>query len=151
MSRRPSSKRSADALYRLLNTAVRQMPRDLSLTSLSTLSTLERTGARRITELATIEGVTQPSMTALVAALERRGLVQRRSDPADGRVALIALTDEGAAYRQQRRHGGAHALARLIDNLSLQEAAALSAAVPALKHLCELDNEQRDPAHQAPQ
>ena len=38
----------------------------MSLTSLSTLATLELTGPRRITDLAANEGVTQPSMTALV-------------------------------------------------------------------------------------
>jgi DNA-binding MarR family transcriptional regulator len=147
MTRRPRHHRSAEALYRLVHTAVRQVPRDVSLTSLATLATLDRTGPRRITELAAVEGVAQPSMTSLVTALERRGLVERRSDPADGRVALIALTDAGDTYLRHRRQSGADALARLIGKLSVQEAAALSAAIPALEHLRELDDAQRDPAH----
>ena len=72
----------ADALYGLLTTVLRATPRDMSLTSAATLSTLELTGPRRITDLAVIQGVTQPSMTVLVTALERSGLVERQSDPA---------------------------------------------------------------------
>ena len=136
---------SAGALYALLATLLRRVPRDLSLTSLATLSTLNRTGPRRITDLAAIEGVTQPSMTVLVTALERGGLVARHSDPADGRVTLVALTAEGSRYLHSRRSAGTDALARLVDKLAPGEAAALAAAIPALQHLRDLDNEQRDP------
>ncbi len=64
------------ALQGLISAVVRNQPRDMSLTSLSTLSTLELTGPRRITDLALGEGVAQPSMTALVSSLERSGLVK---------------------------------------------------------------------------
>src|SRR5580700_9903097 len=84
--------RAAAALHGLMVGVIRRVPRELSLTSLSTLSTLERAGPRRITDLAVVEGVTQPSMTALVRVLERDGLVARRGDPGDGRVALVAAT-----------------------------------------------------------
>lgn len=141
---------SAGALYGLLATLVRQVPRDLSLTSLATLSTLDRTGPRRITDLAVIQGITQPSMTVLVTSLERGGLVTRHGDPADGRVTLVALTAQGLDYLRSRRRAGADALAQLIDKLPPGEAAALAAAIPALQHLRDLDNEQRDPDSRAP-
>src|SRR5258708_38039613 len=86
----------ADVLYGLLTTVIRGIPRDMGLTSAATLSTLQRTGPRRVTDLAVIEGVTQPSMTVLVTALERSGLVERHSDAADKRVKLIALTAAGS-------------------------------------------------------
>ena len=54
----------------------------LSLTAAATLTTLRRSGPSRLTDLAAGEGVTQPSMTALVARLADQGLVQRRTDPA---------------------------------------------------------------------
>src|SRR5580658_1551047 len=103
---RAESRTLGRALYGLMAVAVRSQPRDMSLTSLSTLATLELTGPRRITDLARCEGVTQPSMTALVTTLERSGLVKRRGDPSDGRVALVALTSEGTDYVQARRQAG---------------------------------------------
>jgi DNA-binding MarR family transcriptional regulator len=139
----------AEALYRLMTAAVRQQPREISLTSASTLATVERTGPRRITDLAAIEGVTQPSMTALVTVLERSGLVERRQDPWDQRVVLVALTAAGADYLRSRRRAGAEAFARLIGKLPPGETATLLAAAPALRHLYELDGEQRAAAYQA--
>jgi DNA-binding MarR family transcriptional regulator len=139
----------AEALYRLVSAAVRQQPREISLTSASTLSTVERTGPRRITDLAAIEGVTQPSMTALVTVLERGGLVERQQDPRDQRVVLVALTAAGTDYLRSRRRAGAEAFARLIDKLPPDEIATLLAAAPALQHLHELDDEHRVAAYQA--
>jgi DNA-binding MarR family transcriptional regulator len=122
----------------------------MSLTSLSTLATLEQTGPRRITDLAGSEGVTQPSMTALVSTLERPGLVERRSDPSDRRVALVALTSDGTDYIRSRRHAGVEVFALLIDELPAHEAEALLAAVPAITHIARLDEERRNRSAVAP-
>ena len=132
-----------EALYGLVTLAVRHGPREISLTAASTLSTLDRTGARRLTDLAMIEGVTQPSMSVLVTGLEQAGLAERRSDPADKRVVLVALTATGADYIRARRQAGAGAFAGLIDKLPEDEAAALAAAVPAMNRLRELDSDRR--------
>src|ERR1700722_11846368 len=105
------------ALFGIVTTAVRSQPRDMGLTSLSTLATLELTGPRRITDLAASEGVMQPSMTALVSALERSGLVERRRDASDGRVSLVALTSIGTEYIRARRQAGVEVFAQLIDAL----------------------------------
>jgi DNA-binding MarR family transcriptional regulator len=131
------------ALFGLVTAAVRSQPRDMSLTSLSTLSTLELTGPRRITDLAASEGVTQPSMTALVTALERSGLVKRQSDPSDLRVALVTLTLEGVGYIRKRRQVGVENFVQLISTLPVDEAAALANAVVALTHLQRLDEDRR--------
>jgi len=133
-----------EALYGLVTLAVRNGPREISLTSASTLSTLDRTGARRLTDLAVIQGVTQPSMSVLVTGLEQAGLAERRPDPSDKRVVLVALTPAGAQYIRDRRRAGARAFADLIDKLPEDEAAALAAAVPALNRLRELDSDRRD-------
>ncbi len=132
-----------EALYGLITLAVRNGPREISLTAASTLSTLDRTGARRLTDLAVIEGVTQPSMSVLVTGLEQAGLAERRPDPADKRVVLVALTRAGADYMRGRRRAGARAFAGLIDKLPGDQAAALAAAVPALNRLRELDSDRR--------
>ncbi|HEY3716228.1 MAG TPA: MarR family transcriptional regulator [Jatrophihabitantaceae bacterium] len=136
----------AEALYGLLSTVVRAAPRDMSLTSMATLSTLEFTGPRRVTDLAVIQGVTQPSMTALITALERSGLVERHGDASDKRVTLVAMTPVGLEYLRTRREAGRQVMAQLISKLPPDEAATLAAAVPALAHLRALNDQERDPA-----
>jgi DNA-binding MarR family transcriptional regulator len=142
--------RAGAALYGLVSGAVRRAPREMSLTSVSTLSTLDRTGPRRITDLAVMEGVTQPSMTVLVRVLERLGWVERRGDPTDRRVALVAITEAGSDYIRARRRAGAEAFQQLIDKLPPEEAATLAAAIPALEHLRDLDDQQREPLTRPP-
>ncbi len=138
--------RLAEALYSLGATVVRRVPRDLSLTAVSTLAALERTGPRRVTELAVLQGVSQPSMTSLVSGLERGGLVERRSDPTDGRAALVALTASGTATLRQRRRAGTESVAELLDQLEEGETEDLLALLPLLDRLRELDDRQRDGA-----
>jgi DNA-binding MarR family transcriptional regulator len=132
------------ALFGLVAAAVRSQPRDMSLTSLSTLATLELTGPRRITDLAATEGVAQPSMTVLVSALERSGLVERRADPTDRRVALVALTSDGIEFIGARRQAGVEALVELISQLSADQNDALAAAIPALTRIQKLEEERRN-------
>jgi DNA-binding MarR family transcriptional regulator len=132
-----------EALYGLVTLAVRHGPREISLTAASTLSTLDRTGPRRLTDLAVIEGVTQPSMSVLVTGLERAGLAERRQEPSDKRIVMVALTAAGSDYIQARRKAGARTFASLIDKLPGDEAAALAAAVPAMDRLRELDSDRR--------
>jgi DNA-binding MarR family transcriptional regulator len=43
------------------------------------------------------------NVTGIVDRLEARGLIERRDNPRDRRVKLIALTDEGAVVREQVR------------------------------------------------
>ncbi|MFC5235262.1 MarR family winged helix-turn-helix transcriptional regulator [Pseudonocardia zijingensis] len=144
MSRRGASAAIGAALYGLATRAARRLPRDMSLTSAATLATLARTGPRRITDLAAAEGVTQPAMTALVRVLEESGLVERRGDASDKRVTRVCLTEAGASYVRMRRQAGVDAFERLIGGLTHDEVDALVAALPALKHLEELETRDRD-------
>jgi len=111
------------------------VPRETSLTSMSTLATLERMGPCRLTELAIYEGVTQPAMTQLVSRLEDAGLAERRRDPDDGRVVRVFLTDGGAAALARRRAAQAERLAALLAEVSEEDRAALAAALPAIDRL----------------
>lgn len=131
-------KQVGEALLGLTSLVVRERPRDLSLTAISTMATLERCGPKPLTLLAACEGITQPSMTALVTQLEALGFAERRRDPADGRVALVALTEQGAQYRRAARQGFFDRLSSLIGQLGAAEARALVAAMPALEHLLDL-------------
>lgn len=148
MGRHDATRRAStaigSALYGLATRAVRRLPRDMSLTSAATLATLDRAGPRRITDLAVIEGVTQPAMTVLVRVMEESGLVERRGDPSDKRVTLVCLTEAGASYVRARRQAGVQAYAGLIDKLTDGEIEALVAALPALRRLAELDSHDRE-------
>jgi len=134
---------TADVLFRLVAAVVLHRDRDVSLTMVSTLGLLEQKGPCRVTELATIEDVAQPSMTALVNRLERLGLVDRHRHPGDQRVVLVSLRPAGADYL--RSFGAVHvrALVPLLAELSAEETAALVAATPALQHLSELVERER--------
>jgi DNA-binding MarR family transcriptional regulator len=139
-----------EALFGLATAAVRSEPRDMSLTSLSTMATLDRSGPRRITDLAAVEGVMQPSMTVLVSGLEQTGLVERRADAADRRVTLVTLTSAGSDFIRARRQAGVAVLVHLIDDLPVHEGEALAAAIPALTHLAALEDEGRNQITQSP-
>jgi DNA-binding MarR family transcriptional regulator len=134
-----------EALLALASLAVRRVDRQLSLTAASTLSILERTGPRRVTDLAAAEGVTQPSMTAVVSQLQHLGLADRRRDPADGRVVLVTLTTSGRRHLTTSRRAGASVFTALIEKLPEQDAAALGAAMPALRRLLQLADADRQP------
>ena len=133
----------ATAVDGLVALAIRGGPRDVSLTAAATLATLERGGPCRLTDLAGIEGVAQPSMSTLVTGLERSGLAERRPSPDDGRVVLVAITPAGADYLRARRQARAARLAELIRMLPAGQAAALAAAVPAMTSLRDLEARQR--------
>jgi DNA-binding MarR family transcriptional regulator len=135
---------AGEALFGLASVAIRRRDRTLSLTAISVLSTLERTGPRRLTDLAVSEEVTQPSMTALVTQLTDLGLAERRRYPADARVVLVAVTEAGSRQLRAMRRAGASALTELIGKLDDREAEALAAALPALHRLMELAGESQD-------
>ena len=91
---------------------------DMTRSESSLLATL-RHGPQRITGLAELEGLAQPTVTVLVKRMESRGWVSRERPADDGRVVLVSLTAEGhraleewrARYRPRVRAG----LAELSD------------------------------------
>ena len=107
----------------------------LSLTAAATLATLQRSGPARLTELAAAEGVSQPSMTALITRLAGQGLVHRAADPSDGRAVVLSLTDAGADLLTRRRTERAARLAGPLDDLHDDDVARIAAALPALARL----------------
>ncbi len=121
------------AVLRRLN-----LPQDISLTAASTLRTLELCGPQRLSDLAVREGVTQPAMTQLVARLEREHLVERQTDPSDGRVVLVAIASAGRELLRHRRAARGEKLAGLLAALSPEDRSAIMAALPALDRLSDL-------------
>lgn len=121
----------AGALAEVAGAVIRSLAdrRGMSFTTASTLARLEREGPVRLTVLAAAEEVAQPSMTQLVQRLENQGLATRVSDPDDGRVTLVAITDAGREALAERRRERDARLVRLLAHLSEDERRALGSAV----------------------
>ena len=124
----------AALLVRLL---VKQVPTgDVSRTEVEVLAVLGE-GPRRITELAELEGLAQPTMTVLVKRLLARGWVSRSGHPEDGRVVLVAITARGRKATEAFRGEFLAALRSDLEGLSARELAALSRATQALGSFVE--------------
>jgi DNA-binding MarR family transcriptional regulator len=135
----PDDEAIASGFARLYEGLRRLTPRDgLSLTAASVLRRLERSGPQRLCDLCAPEGVTQPAMTQLVTRLEKDGLAERGSDPADGRVVVVSITDSGRAAAERRRARNAEALSEHLRALPAEDRAAILAALPAMERLSEL-------------
>jgi DNA-binding MarR family transcriptional regulator len=125
---------AAGLLARLL---VRQLGGDLSRTEVGLLNTLS-SGPRRVTELAELEGLAQPTMTSLVKQLEQQGLVRRNRQADDGRVVLVNLTDPGAATLEDYRARVRELLGSYLAEIPDEQVESLVAATDALAELVAL-------------
>jgi DNA-binding MarR family transcriptional regulator len=122
-----------EKLITMLRTSAQ--PESISLTTAATLRTLVEEGPYRLTELAELSGVTQPGMTQLVQRLERAGVVERRSDPADGRVTMICATPAGREVVAQLRSKRTEQLRVLLQGISEEDRKLIEAAIPAMTRL----------------
>jgi len=108
-----------------------------SRTAAATLTRLATSGPARLTDLASAEEVSQPSMSSLVARLVEQGLVLRRTDPADARAVLLSLTPAGEALVAQRRAARTRRLDAALAELSADDVERIADAVPALTRLAD--------------
>jgi DNA-binding MarR family transcriptional regulator len=122
-------------LYSFLRRAI--LPKEMSLTQALALNTLRDLGPQRVTDLAQLEGVRQPTCTGLVNAMEADGWVQRRVDEDDKRVVLIELTEAGHAILRSMSEARAAVLDRYLEALSETEREGLAASLPGLSKLIE--------------
>lgn len=125
-------------VFRLYYMVRRLTPQhQLSLTQGSVLSELVMGGPRRMSTLAELEGVRQPSMTDLVRRLERLGLVSRKPDPEDRRAVLIEATEAGRRYLDELVLAREEFLRERLTALDPAGRAAIEAALPALRLLID--------------
>jgi DNA-binding MarR family transcriptional regulator len=124
----------AALLTRLL---LRQLGGDLSRTETGLLKTLDG-GPRRITELAELEGLAQPTITILIKQLEEKGLVTRTRQSGDGRVVLVTLTESGNVALENHRGRLRAVLGECLAEISDEQVEALATATETLAQLVDV-------------
>jgi DNA-binding MarR family transcriptional regulator len=125
-----------EALERVSRRIRRAIPHGgLGGVALSVLATVVSTGPLRISHLADREGISQPSMSSVVNRLAEAGLAERRADPADGRIVLVAATSAGRAQLDALRSSRAQALVTYLSRLPAGQQRALCASIDALNTL----------------
>jgi DNA-binding MarR family transcriptional regulator len=126
------------ALLRLTR-LVRNQRVDMSvtLTQLSAMGTLRKSGPMSAGELATCERVQPPSMSKVLANLEERGLVLREVHPTDRRQAVLKITPAGVALLDSERRSRDEWLTRQLATLSPEDRALIQRAIPIMEKLAE--------------
>lgn len=104
------------AIHLLRRLRVRDRESGIGPAQLSALSVLVFGGARSLGELAEAEQVRPPTMSRIVAGLERAGLVRRETTEDKRRVRLEA-TAKGAKIMQEGRKRRVETLARALASL----------------------------------
>ncbi|MGW7253529.1 MarR family winged helix-turn-helix transcriptional regulator [Streptomyces sp. NPDC054834] len=140
--RSPETAALAGALRLAMGRIVRRLRQahavgDVSLSGVSVLARLARTGPDSPGSLAELERVRPQAMATTLAGLEQRGLVRRTPDATDGRRAIVSITDEGRAVLEERRSESLGRLAEALDELAPEERESLRAALPLLDRLAE--------------
>jgi DNA-binding MarR family transcriptional regulator len=115
-----------------------QVEGELSLPESSALVRLDRGGPTTPGELAKLEQISPQSMGATLAALEARGLVERRADPRDGRRVVLSATEAGRDMLADRRNERTRQLAQALSaGFTPAELSLLMAAAPLLERLAQ--------------
>ena len=125
------------AIHLLRRLRVEDEALGISAPRLSALSVLVFAGPKRIGELARLEQVEPPTMTKLVDALVRDGLVVREPDPDDARAVRVRATPTGARTLRRGRAKRVETLRARLATLSPAELATLGEGVDVLERILQ--------------
>ena len=104
--------------------------------------TVEQHGPLRLGDLAAREVITPPTVTRLVASLQDRALVNRVTDPEDGRAALIEISKVGSALLDEIRRERTVFIAQRLGRLEAADRADIASAVTMLEQLIDVPEDQ---------
>jgi DNA-binding MarR family transcriptional regulator len=107
----------------------------LTAPRLSALSVVVYGGPLTLGALAAAEQVRPPTMTRIVTALERAGLVTRAPHPTDGRQVLLTATAEGRRLLEEGRARRTASLAQRLAALPAADLATLARAADLIERL----------------
>lgn len=103
------------------------------------LSELDEHGALGISQLAVVDRCSQPTMSAAVAQLAERGLVDKQPRPGDARSSVITLTAEGRRELNRVRSANGASVAARLDSHPTHTTEELATAVAVLRDLLATD------------
>jgi DNA-binding MarR family transcriptional regulator len=108
-------------------------PAPLSPRHVAALDQIRGGGPLTVGELASRLGLTLPTVSGVLADLDRAGLVERRPDPADRRRTIVQIIPGQAALVGHWLDGAAQPLARVLDQLTPAEQEAFLKAMDLLE------------------
>ena len=100
-------------------------------------------GPVTVGELASRLGLTLPTVSGVLADLDRAGFIERHPDPADRRRTIVAVIPAQASLIGEWLDGAAKPLARVLDQLSPSEQEAFLKAMNLLE--TELHSQDTQP------
>ncbi len=109
----------------------------LSQSRYSALAALHFHGPMNVTELAAHEGVSKPSMSRTLDALEADGFLERTRGGEDARCVAITVTSAGAKAITSAREQGDVWLAAKIAELSLADQDILNQAASLMREMTQ--------------
>jgi DNA-binding MarR family transcriptional regulator len=110
-------------------------PDDLTPSRVSALATIAGGEPLAVGELAKRMAVSTPTVSHIVDALDKLGLIDRLPDPNDRRVCRLTTSEAGAELLEELGRRTTGMLAERIHRLPSAQRSALEAALPALEAL----------------
>jgi DNA-binding MarR family transcriptional regulator len=108
-------------------------PWDITPAHLRALRTLARHPTMRLSELSDRLQIAPRTATEVVDALQARGLVRRRADPADRRAILVEVTERGAGMLAEIRATSGTEAGRIFGRLGPADRAELARILSKLR------------------
>ncbi len=105
---------------------------NLTMPQLRVLYTLYIDGPQTCGALASSQDLSLPTMTGILARLERRGYLERRRDPVDGRRVISTLSSEGNGLVDRLWASGREGLADVLSDVPADDLRTVERALEVL-------------------
>lgn len=134
----------SNAIHLLRNVREEDTAMGIGPAQASALSVLVFGGPLSLNELAAAEQVKPPTMSRIVEALVREGLVNREANQEDRRSITISSTEKGTRIMHEGRNRREKRLIKLLSDLDPREVKCLGEASAILSKILREDHPEQD-------
>ena len=136
------------AIRRTSRRAVRERLNEdpLPMAEVEVLVAVADTPGIRVADTARLLGLASNTVSTLVTRLVDAGLIERRVDPSDRRVAALHLTKAGRVRLKAWRTERARMMAEALAELSPADVERITASIEPLRHLSDTLHERAERA-----